>query len=575
MIHRLARPLRSARTVRLLSPAEIRANVVSGLVVGTIALPLSVALAIAVGAPPVMGLYTAAFAGAAASIFGSSRFNITGPTAALVPLVAAVTIRHGVEALPLLGFMAGGILLVMSALRMGRVAKYIPGVVVAGFTVGIALSIALGQLNALLGVSGVDPDLEHFHERFWDTVLHVHTAGWVTLLFGVLTIALVFLWPRLSRRVPGPLVAVIVFTAVAWVLSANTPTVSEKYGELPSGLPDVGVPALNLDLARQLIPSAFAIAVLAGVESLLSAVVADNMANTISRQRVRHDSDRELFGQGIANIVSSVTGGIPATAAIARTGAGVQNGATSRLTGVVHSAFVFACTIALGGLVGHIPLTVLAGVLVVTAYRIADVNAIQRIVRAAPRSELAVLALTISLTVFLDLAFAILAGMVISVIIVLKQLTAHAAAMKLAPNEQGLIRQVSPQLGQAMIARPDIAFYSAQGILSFHSAAALERTLLVDEPRPLVLRMKDVSYIDTSGLMALEHIVEERQRLGRRVVLSAVQPAVLPKIKRFGLLRQLGWSNIFPSTAAAIAAIPGARGAATANVDEQRPAPAN
>jgi SulP family sulfate permease len=258
----------------------------------------------------------------------------------------------------------------------------------------------------------------------------------------------------------------------------------------------------------------------------------------------------------MANLVSSVAGGIPATAAIARTGAGVQNGATSRVNGVVHSVFVFSCTIALAGLVGHIPLTVLAGVLVVTAYRIADVKGLQRIFKAAPRSELLVLALTILLTVFLDLTYAILAGVVISVIIVLRKLTASATALQMRPNEQGLIRQVSPQLGELMMSRPDIAFYNAQGILSFHSAAALERALLADEPRPLVLRMKDVSYIDTSGLLALEHIVMERKRAGRRVVLSAVQPGVLPHIKRFGILKELGWSNIFPGTADAIAAIP-------------------
>lgn len=536
----------------LLSPDEFRRNVVAGLVVGTIALPLSIALAIAVGAPPIMGLYTAAFAGAAASIFGSSRFNITGPTAALVPLIAAVVIKHGIEALPLLGIMVAVLLFVMSALRLGRVSKFIPGIVVAGFTVGIALSIALGQLNSLLGVSGTDPDLEHFHERFWDTMIHLNTVGWITISIGLIAVALVYFWPRVSKRVPGALVAVVVFTAFTWSLSIDTSTVASRYGELPSGLPDVGLPEFNVELMQALLPSAFAVAVLAGVESLLSAVVADNL----SQVTVRHNPDRELFGQGIANLVAAVTGGIPATAAIARTGAGIQNGATSKLTGVVHSIFVFACTIALASLVGHIPLAVLAGVLVVTAYRIADLNGLRRILRGAQRSEVFVLILTISLTVFLDLAYAILAGVVISVIIVLRQLAAHASAMQMKPDELGLIRQVSPQLGALMMSRPDIAFYNAQGILSFHSAAALERTLLADEPRPLVLRMKDVSYIDTSGLLALEHIISERKRKGGRVILTAVQPSVMPVIRRFGIVRELGWSNVYHATAEAIAAIP-------------------
>lgn len=571
MKSRLANTDRTFKSVTFLSPAEIRTNVVSGLVVGTIALPLSIALAIAVGAPPIMGLYTAAFAGAAGSIFGSSRFNITGPTAALVPLIAAVVIKHGVESLPLLGFMAAGLLFVMSFLRLGRVAKYVPGIVIAGFTVGIALSIALGQLNALFGVTGTDGDLEHFHQRFWDTLQHADTIGWVTVVFGFVAIAVVFLWPRVSRRIPGALVAVVVLTAITWSLSIDTQSVAGRYGDLPRGLPDMELPDFDLDLARALIPSAIAIAVLAGVESLLSAVVADNMANASKR----HDSNRELFGQGVANLVSSMTGGIPATAAIARTGAGIQNGATSRLNGVVHAGFVFLSTVSLAGLVGHIPLTVLAGVLVATAYRIADVKGLRRIVRAAPLSEILVLVLTISLTVFLDLTFAILAGIVISVILVLRQLTAGTTATRLIPNEQGLIRQVSPELGKLMMTREDIAFYSAEGILAFHSAAALERVLLVDEPRPLILRMKDVTYIDTSGLLALENVIRERKRAGRRVILSAVQPTVMPKIRRFGLLGILGWSNVYTSTAAAIVAIPIEQVAAPINGPEPDVAPAD
>jgi SulP family sulfate permease len=536
----------------VLSPGEIRRNVVSGVVVGTIALPLSIALAIAVGAPPIMGLYTAAFAGASASIFGSSRFNITGPTAALVPLISAVAIKHGVEALPLLGIMVAGLMVVMSLLRLGRVSTYIPGVVVAGFTVGIALSIAFGQVNSLLGVTGTDPGLERFHERFWDTAVHLDTVGRITIALGLASVALVFFWPRLSKRLPGALVAVVLFTAFAWSFSVDTPTVASRYGDLPRGVPQFDLPEFDVDLVKALLPSAFAVAVLAGVESLLSAVVADNMAQV----HQRHNPDRELFGQGIGNLVGAIAGGIPATAAIARTGAGVQNGASSRLSGVVHSAFVFACTIALAGLVGHIPLTVLAGVLVVTAYRIADVKGLRRILRGAPRSEILILFLTIGLTVFLDLTFAILAGVIISVTIVLKQLTSHAAAMQMKPDARGLIRQVSPELGQLMMSRPDLAYYNAQGILSFHSAAALERSLLADEPRPLILRMKDVSYIDTSGLLALEHIILERKRKGWRVVLTAVQPAVMPAIRRFGILRELGWSNVYPGTAAAIAAFP-------------------
>ncbi|GIW17951.1 MAG: hypothetical protein KatS3mg064_1108 [Tepidiforma sp.] len=215
------------------SAAELRANLVAGMVAGIIALPLSIALAVAVGVPPVAGLYTAVFAGAAAAIFGGSRYNITGPTAALVPLLSHVVLTHGPGALPMVGLMAGVILVAMGLLRFGRLVRYMPGTVVVGFTAGIALSIAFGQLNAFLGVTGTNPSLEHFHERTLDTFRHLSTVGLATPLVGFASLAILVAWPRIDRRLPAPLVAVVAVTAAAWALGIDTPTVASKYGELP------------------------------------------------------------------------------------------------------------------------------------------------------------------------------------------------------------------------------------------------------------------------------------------------------------------------------------------------------
>ncbi len=456
-----------SRMPRALPPAgEWRRNAVAGVVVGVIALPLSIALAVAVGVTPVAGLYTAAFAGAVAAVFGGSRYNITGPTAALVPVLTAVVQQHGVAALPMVGLMAGVLLLAMSALRLGRLARYMPGLVVVGFTAGIALSIGFGQLNAFLAVRGTNPALDHFHQKLWDTVTHLGTIGGTTPLLGLGAVAILLTWPRVSSRVPAALVAVATVTALAWGLHLDTPTIASRYGSLPASLPRPSAGFLDLSLVPALLPAAVAVAVLGAVESLLSAMVADGMSNDVER----HDPDRELRGQGLANLVSPLLGGIPATAAIARTGAGIKNGATSRLTGVFHSLTVLAATVVLAPVIGHIPLTALAAVLLVVAWNIADVPEVAKLLRSAPREELLVLVATLAITLFLDLSWAIGFGVLASAVLLMRRLVRVPAVHELLPDATGRIAQVPLELGALMQAHPELAFFNAQGALSFHSA---------------------------------------------------------------------------------------------------------
>ncbi len=533
-------------------------NALAGLIVGLIAFPLAIALTVAVGVPPIAGLYTAIFAGGLASTFGGSRFNITGPTAALVPLLLHVVLIHGPEALPLLAMMAGVLLIGMGLLRFGRVIRYMPALVVVGFTAGIAISIAAGQLNGLLGLSGTDPGLEHFHERIVDTARHLGSITPAAAILGIASVLFLFWWQRSARRVPGALIVIVVATSLTYFLELPVETVASKYGELPSSLPRPSLAFLDAGLAFDLLPQALAIATLAGVESLLSAVVADGMAP----EYPRHNPDRELLGQGIANVVAPIFGAIPSTAAIARTAAGIRNGATSRLTGVFHALTVLVLTLLLGGVAGHIPLTALAAILIVVAYGIADVPELTKLLRGSPREDLLVLAGTMIVTVVLDLTFAIALGVITSVVLLLRRLTAVPVVAEIladvaeGDDVEGIGAEVPLDVAALMRSRPDVLFFTAQGIISFHSAAAFESLLPSHDHRPLIIRMRDVHHVDSSGLLTLQGIVEHRHRVGSRVVLTETPPAVVAAMERFGLVAALREGGLAPSIEAALATIP-------------------
>lgn len=536
---------------------DVRRNILAGLVVGVVALPLSIALAVAVGVPPVMGLYTATFAGVTAAVFGGSRFNITGPTAALVPILSHVVRNHGPDALPTLAAMSGLVLLALSLVRAGRLMRFMPGLVITGFSLGIALSIGFGQLNTFLAVGGTDPTLEAFPERFVDTLGHLGTVSLPTPLLGLGSVVLLLLWPQApwGRRIPAPLVAVAGGTAFVWLTGTDTQTIASRYGEFPRGLPIPSFGVFDPALIVPLIPAAISVAVLGAVESLLSAVVADGMASG----GARHDPDRELLGQGLANLVSPIMGGMPATAAIARTATAIRNGATSPLAGVVHAAAVLAATVALGPVAGHIPLATLAAVLLVVAWNIAEVPAVIGFVRRAPREDLLVLLTTSVVTLLLDLTYAIAFGIAVSLILLMRRLVRLPAAQALLPDATGRVPQVSDSLGQLIQSRSDLTVFTIEGLLSFHSAAALEYELGGANDQTLILRMKNVRYIDTTGLLTLEGIIEHRKDRGRRTMLTALDPSLTRVLERFGILDLVGAENVFAATRDAIAAAPSGR----------------
>jgi SulP family sulfate permease len=539
--------------------ATVRTDLLAGLVVGIIAFPLSIALAVAVGVPPIAGLYTAVIAGAVAAVFGGSNFNITGPTAALVPVLSHAVLAHGPKALPTLGLLAGLMLVVLSILRAGRLVRYIPGTVVIGFTAGIALSIAFGQLNNLFNITGTDASLEHFHERTWDSIRHISSMRLDAPAFAVPMLVLLFAWKRVPRlsAVPGPLVAVVLGIALDGAFHLDIPTVSTLYGDVPRDMPTPSLAFFEFELAVELLPLAFSVAVLAGIESLLSAVVADGMAATGER----HESDRELRGQGLGNIASVVFGGVPSTAAIARTAAGIRAGGSTRLVGITHAFVVLTATVLLGTLAGRIPMAVLAAILVYVAWNIAEAPEVWRLVTRAPRGDAFVVIATALITLTFDLTYAIAFGVLASMWMLLRQLVRIPAAQEMLPDDNGSIRQVSPELSALMRQRPDIAFFNAEGLLSFYSAAAFEYELTGHSGNPLILRMKDVHHIDGTGLLTLEGIIDHRRNNHGRIILTAIQPELFPVLERFGILRLLGPENIFEHTRDAIAAIdaPGGR----------------
>jgi sulfate permease, SulP family len=448
----------------------------------------------------------------------------------------------------------------MGLLRVGGLIRFMPGPVIVGFTAGIALSIVLGQINNFIGFTGAQPDLEYVHERVWETTRHLDEAGATTLLVGVASLAILAGWGRVPGfgRVPSPLVAVIAVTACTWGFDLNTPTLGARYGAIPSDLPAPSLGFFDAGLILPLLPVALAVAVLGSVESLLSAVVADGMAPTAAR----HDPDRELVGQGLANLVSPAMGGVPATAAIARTAAGISSGGRSRMTGVFHALTVLSATLVFGGLADHIPLTTLAAILIVVAWNIAEVPELVRLVQRAPKEDVIVLASTVVITVLFDLTYAIGFGVLASAVLLLRRLIRLPSAQELLPDETGRIQQVSPELSGLIQSRPDIAFFTAQGMLSFHSVAAFEYELTSNLRDPLVLRMKDVHHVDTSGLLTLEGVIEHRQRHGGRIVLTAIQPDLYPVLERFGIIEQLGRENIFEHTRCAIASIDAPQGRA-------------
>ena len=483
----------------LFSSANVSRNVLAGLIVGVVALPLAMAFAIASGARPEQGLYTAIVAGLCTTLFGGTRLQISGPTGAFIAVLAVITAQHGVAGLQVATLMAGMILVGMGSARLGSVIKYIPDPVIVGFTSGIGVIIFVGQWKDFFGLRPVASGT-HFHEKLLALLQAFGTISWRTTALSVIALSTLVVGTRFLKRVPAPLVAMLIVTALQWMFGfEGVATLGTAFGGIPMNLPHLQFPAVSMTLLMQLVGPAFTIALLGAIESLLSATVADGMADT------RHDPNQELIGQGIANVVAPLFGGFAATGAIARTATNIRNGANSPLAGVVHCGFLLLVILLLAPLAVHIPLAALSAILFFVAWNMSDVHRFIHVLKTAPRPDVGILLITFVLTVFTDLVVAVNIGVILASLLFMRRMAQSVSI------EEHSDAQVAADAGLGVdFALPkDTMVYSIEGPFFFGAAEYLEKTLRGSQSRvsTVVIRMGRVPFMDTTGLSALDEIV--------------------------------------------------------------------
>ncbi len=523
-------------------------NVISGVVVGIVALPLAMAFAIASGAKPEQGIYTAIIAGIVVSCLGGSRLQIAGPTGAFIVILSGITAQYGMAGLQIATMMAGVMLLLLGLTRMGTIIKYIPDPVIVGFTAGIGVIIWVGQWQYFFGLPAVSG--EHFHQKTWHLLQVFPDLHLPTTCLSVFALLLAIYSSRLPglKRVPGPMVALIVITALQVIFQfEGVVTIGSAFGGIPLGLPSFEMPHITLTQVIELIRPAFAIAMLGAIESLLSAVVADGMAGT------RHDSNQELVGQGLANIAAPLFGGFAATGAIARTATNIRNGGTSPLSGLVHAVTLIMVLLVLAPFAVYIPLAVLAAILFVVAWNMSEAKHFIKMVRRAPRADVAILLITFMLTVFVDLIAAVNIGVILATLHFLKRMSSSVEVYQL--NEQDLDREMEKRIPLP----PGVLVYSVDGPFFFGAVEHFEHVLsnTHTEPGTLIIHLKRVPFIDITGIQTLEEVFEKLQKRSIRVILSGANARVTAKLEKAGIIRQVGRDNFFAQLNDAVIAAQG------------------
>ncbi len=506
-------------------------NLIAGLVVGIVALPLAMAFAIASGARPEQGIYTAIIGGGLISIFGGSRLQIAGPTGAFIAILAGITAKYGIAGLQVATLMAGVMLLLMGLARMGGVIKFIPAPVVVGFTAGIGVIIFVGQWSEFFGLPKAVG--EHFHEKLWHLLQSLPNAHLPTLSFALFGLLIVLLTPRvkLLARVPGPLVAMMVLTLLQMIVQLpGVATIGSAFGGIPTGLPTFVVPEMSVPQIITLIGPAFTIAMLGAIEALLSAVVADGMAGT------KHDSNQELIAQGFANIVVPFFGGFAATGAIARTATNVRNGATSPLAGIIHAITLIAVLLFLAPLALHIPLAALAAILFVVAWNMSEVKHFAHLLKTAPIADRLILVITFVLTVFADLVVAVNVGVILAILHFIRRMS--DAVETLPVDETELHTELARHGIQHL--PPDLLVYEIAGPMFFGAVENFERALVQThaDPKTLIIRLRRVPFMDITGIQVLEEVMRKLRLRGIRVMLCEANERVHAKLERAGVINE-------------------------------------
>lgn len=508
-------------------------NIVAGLIVGIVALPLAMAFAIASGARPEQGIYTAIIGGGLITLLGGSRVQIAGPTGAFIAILLGITARFGIAGLQVATLMAGVMLLLMGVARMGAVIRFIPMPVIVGFTAGIGVIIFIGQWPDFFGLP--KPSGEHFHEKLWHLLQSLPEIHGPTLLLAVIGLLLILLAPRvkLLARVPGPLIAMLVITLLHAVYPLpGVATIGSAFGGIPAGLPSFALPEMTLSQIILLIGPAFTIAMLGAIEALLSAVVADGMAGT------RHDSNQELIGQGIANIIVPLFGGFAATGAIARTATNIRNGANSPLAGITHVLMLVAVLLFLAPLASGIPLAVLAAILFFVAWNMSEFPRCVHILKTAPTADRLILVITFLLTVFADLVVAVNVGVILAILHFLRRMSDSVETQQADP--QALARELAQQ--GIMHLPDDVMVFDIAGPMFFGAVDNFEHALASThtDPRILVIRLRQVPFIDMTGIQALYDVSHKLGRRGVKVVFCEANERVLGKLERAGVIGEQG-----------------------------------
>ena len=515
------------------SKEQLVKDIISGIIVAIIALPLSIALAIASGVGPEQGLYTAIIAGFFISFFGGSRVQIGGPTAAFVVIIYGIVTQYGTDGLIVATILAGIMLIIMGICRFGSLIKFIPYTITTGFTCGIAVTLFVGQLKDFFELDMTAPS--EFLDKVVAYAQNFSTINIVATVLGLVAVAIMLVWPKITDKIPGSLVAIIITTAIAYFAKLDVNTIGSVYGKLSSSFPSFQLPSISFELVREMISPALTIAILAGIESLLSAVVSDGMIGDT------HKSNAELIGQGLGNVFSGLFGGIPATGAIARTAANVRNGGRTPIAGIVHCITLTVILLALMPLAALIPMTTLAAVLLVVAANMADWSSFFRLCKTAPKSDVLVLVATFLLTVFFDLVVAIEVGVVMAAILFMKRMadTTDVKSWKyigeadITPGEAEKFRDIPKQIRVFEISGP-LFFAAADRLLSIESK---------NYTKVIVLRMRSVPAIDASAMKSLREIVTEAKKKGITVVFSHVNEQPMSVMKKDGFIEFVGEEN--------------------------------
>jgi sulfate permease, SulP family len=527
---------------------HFRKDLFSGVIVGIIAIPLGMAFAIASGVKPEYGIYTTIIAGIIISLFGGSKYQIGGPTGAFVPVLLGIVMTYGYENLLVAGVMAGIILSLMGLMKLGSLIRYIPRPVTIGFTAGIAVIIFFGQMANFLGLTGIQKH-EEFILNVREIIVHIHSINLYSILTAVICFVLIVMTPKYLPKVPGPLIGLLVSSIIATFLFPDkVATIGSTYGDIQSNLPHFAFPEITWEKIQMLLGPAFVIAILGGIESLLSAVVADGMTGS------KHNSNRELLGQGIANIITPMFGGIPATGAIARTATNIKNGATSRMSGVIHGLVVLVVLVLLAPYASAIPLASMAPILMIVAWNMSERKQFTQILKTKT-TDCIVLTITFLLTVFTNLTLAVEVGLVLAAILFVKRMSDIHTVTKVLPDPLDKHNKVSSNAVQTGHDCPQISIYTVEGALFFGAAQLFENRIMSSihhHPKVLLLRMSKVPYMDTTGEAYLAGIVSHFQKQGGTILISGLKKQPKETLMKTGLYGRIGEEHILDHTGDAI-----------------------